>query len=320
MTPTPDKVSRLSSRLDRTLRDAADFLEKAGADSPRLTAEVLLAHACGLQRYELLKILILSPDSRLDRQSLRAARSFFARRARGEPTAYITGRKEFYGRDFKVGPEVLVPRPESELLVELALSEARLPAKVGGKTRFFADFGTGSGCLAATLSLELSENWKGLAMDDSEAALRTAMDNFRALGCAADRLLALLGDFHAPPLPPCSLDLLVCNPPYVSEKEYAGLAREVRRFEPKHALVPGRGAEAAGDGANEEAKGTEDAFAVIRQAEVLLRPGGTLLMETGQGQGKILAGAADRRKWAVIRVHKDGAGLDRALFGKLALC
>lgn len=311
--------------LDHTLRRAADFLEKAGADSPRLTAEVLLAHACGLERSELLKILILRPDARLDGQILRAARAFFARRARGEPTAYITGRKEFYGREFKVGPEVLVPRPESELLVDLALSEARRSGGRGGETRFFADFGTGSGCLAATLSLELSENWKGLAVDDSEAALRTALANFRALGCAFDRLLALRGDFRAPPLPLRSLDLLLCNPPYVSEAEYAGLAREVRRFEPKHALVPGGGAGGPpGNGAEEAtargAEGTEDAVAVIRQAELLLRPGGALVMEMGQGQGKLLAGAADREKWAEIRVHKDGAGLDRALFGKLALC
>jgi release factor glutamine methyltransferase len=311
---------QIEARLEQVLNQAARFLEAAGADAPRLTAEVLLAHACGLERRELLKKLILRPSSLLDKSRLERAQTFLARRAQGEPTAYITGYKEFYGRDFKVSPETLIPRPESELLIDLALEQAsRLDAK-RPEPRVFADFGTGSGCLAATLSLELAGDWRGLALDKSPAALRLATANRNALGCARDRLLFIRGDFRFPPLAPRSLDLLLCNPPYVSAEEYAGLAREIRDFEPKSALVPEGSLSCKESCRNQPAAGTEDALCVIRLAQTLLRPGGILLLEMGSGQGKALAQAASGKIWSRLCVHKDAAGLDRVLFGKLTLC
>jgi release factor glutamine methyltransferase len=307
---------QIDARLEQALNQAAHFLQEAGADAPRLTAEVLLAQACGLEREELLKKLILCPSTLLDKAWLPRLQDFLVRRARGEPTAYITGRKEFYGRDFSVAPATLIPRPESELLIDLALKEAAHLDGNRPEARIFADFGTGSGCLAATLSLELGGNWRGLALDKSAAALRLAAANCRALGCAPDRLLFIRGNFYFAPIAGHSLDLLLCNPPYISAEEYFGLAREIRDFEPKSALVPEGSAPRRESCPNQPAAGTEDALCLIRLAQTLLRPGGILLLEMGSGQGKALLRAASQNTWSGLCVHKDAAGLDRVLFGK----
>ncbi|MDR2669891.1 MAG: methyltransferase, partial [Desulfovibrio sp.] len=202
----------LSVDVERFLAAATRCLDNAGADSPRLTAEVLLAAACGMERADLLKALIMSPRHPLDPTLAAKARAFIGRRAAGEPTAYVTGKKEFYGRLFTVGPEVLIPRPESELLIELAAAAA--PSCLRGTDKaVFADFGTGSGCLAAILDLEFPDNWRGLALDISEGALLLASRNCRALGCG--RIAFLRADFNHPPLRAQSLNLLVGNPPYV---------------------------------------------------------------------------------------------------------
>jgi release factor glutamine methyltransferase len=309
--PRNDAPQITDARLDgrHFLAAAERFLQNAGADSPRLTAEVLLAAACDMDRTALLKELIMSPRQTLAPALAAKARAFVGRRAAGEPTAYITGKKEFYGRLFTVGPEVLIPRPESELLVELA-SAAAESCRHGADDAVFADFGTGSGCLAASLDLELPGNWRGLALDSSEGALRTASRNCRALGCS--RIAFLRGDFNRPPLQKRSLNLLVSNPPYVSAEEYARLPREIRGHEPKEALVP---APACGSG--KEADGTEAALGIIRQAQALLRPDGLLLLEMGEKQGARLLSALQRGPWRETRIHADLAGKDRVLEGRL---
>ena len=252
-----------------------------------------------------------------------------ARRAKGEPVAYITGVKEFYGRDFIVSPATLVPRPETELIVDMALEEAgRRPA--GG---LFADFGTGTGCIAVSLALALPR-WRGLALDISEKALLTARANARRhktrnLGFAR-------ADFTLPPLAPDRLDLLVSNPPYVSEEEYAALDREVRDFEPKSALVPspagpggfadcfcppvGQNAWAVhpkrlgcGFFSPGKATGLEHAVSVLDSAARLLKPGGLLLMEIGHAQAQPLLAGLGPDAWSEGMVRKDLAGLDRVL-------
>lgn len=231
--PVPSLAPEEKS-LDRALRAFATALSESGVDSPRLSAELLLARALGMDRSALLKLLLLEPEKRLEPQVLDLARSLVERRSKGEPAAYILGFREFYGRDFNVTPDTLIPRPETELLVDLALERARSLSRPG----IFADFGTGSGCLAVTLACELPL-WRGVALDTSRPALTVARENARR-NCPeqARRLLWLEADFTLPPLAPASLDLLVANPPYVSEAEYRTLAPGVREFEPKSALVP----------------------------------------------------------------------------------
>ena len=289
--------------LRAALISCTEHLEQSGADAPRLSAELLLAKALRLDRNTLLKRLLLEPESPLPETVLREFARLTARRAAGEPAAYILGRKEFYGREFTVTSDTLIPRPETELLVDFALEYARSPAIAeAGTAPRFADFGTGTGCIAVTLALELP-GWHGLAVERSPAALRVARTNALRLG--AEKLCFTLADFRMPPVPPASLDLLVSNPPYVSEAEYRTISREVCAFEPKSALVPCSGS--AGS------SGLEDAEALIDLARALLKPGGLLLMEIGCTQGPTLLSRL--QDWSGARLHKDLASLDRVISG-----
>lgn len=292
--------------LDAYLRSIAFELEAAGVDSPRLSAEVILAHTMGCDRQELLKRIILQPETRLSPEQIFASRELAARRANGEPVAYLTGVKEFYGRCFSVDPAVLVPRPETELLVDLALGHARQIKD--NHHPIFADFGTGSGCIAISLALELND-WQGLALDISPAALSIARRN--ALANKAEGLYFMLADFMCSPLMDKSLDLIVSNPPYISEAEYAELSLEVRNFEPKKALVPSVSQKHTSTSL--PASGLEHAQAVIGQAERVLKPGGILLLEIGCSQGELLRCMLAGSPWREISIHKDLAGHDRAL-------
>ena len=267
-----------------------------------MSAELLLAKVLGLDRNALLKRLILEPEV-LPEDALHEFVRLIARRAEGEPAAYILGYKEFYGREFTVSPNTLIPRPETELLVDLALEYAQ---SVDTDTSpVFADLGTGTGCIAVTLALELS-HWRGIAVEKSPAALRIARANGVRLG--AESLCLALADFRTPPVPPASLDLLLSNPPYVSELEYRTLSREVRAFEPKSALVP-----CSESLLPTGASGLEDAEALIDLARALLKSGGLLLMEIGCTQGPVLLSRLQGPDWTEARLHKDLAGLDRVL-------
>ncbi len=293
-----------SHSLREQLSAFTRLLREKGVDSPRLSAEVLLAAALGLERNELLKRLILTPDAPVAEAERNRAQELVARRAAGEPVAYIVGVREFYGRDFAVSPATLVPRPETEMLVDLALEEAgRHPE---GHRGVFTDFGTGTGCIAITLALALP-HWRGLALDISDAALLTARANAQRHNTRNLRLIR--ANFTVPPLASDSLDLLVSNPPYISDDEYAALDREVRDFEPKSALVPAL----CGFFPTVKASGLEHAYIIIHEATRLLAPGGLLLMEIGATQAKPLLAALPSETWRESRVHKDLAGLDRVL-------
>lgn len=305
---SPQAFPDSAPRLDCTLRSMAAMLAGAGVDSPRLSAEVLLAQALNTSRDELLKLLLLQPDRLLSPSETAKAGEYTRRRAQGEPVAYITGEKEFYGRPFMVNPEVLIPRPETELLIDLALE---LVKEHPFSPLRFADFGAGSGCIAITLTLELPYS-SGLAIDISPAALLTAAANAKTL--RAERLTFALADFNSPPLADNSLDLLVSNPPYISEREYGGLSNEVRCFEPKGALVPAANTPGCPQGGN--ASGLESALSVITEASRTLKPGGTLLLEMGCGQGQALLRSLDQGAWCESFVHRDLAGLDRVLIAK----
>ena len=273
-------------------------LEHAGIDSSRLSAELLLAHAMGLERDALVKELIMTPGKPLEEAVLSHADALVQRRAEGEPVAYIIGVKEFYGRKFHVTPATLVPRPDTETLVEAALAFAS-PQAASTMPLTFLDLGTGSGAIAVTLALELPF-WHGLAVDISPEALAVAGKNAHALG--ASNLAFACHDFLQPGLPPGPYSMLLANPPYVSEEEYGTLSREVTGFEPKTALVP----------AASNADGFEHLFAILDLGARMLHPGGLLLMEMGCTQGAaLLSRAKTSPAWTECRILHDLAGLPR---------
>lgn len=309
------------------VRAAAAFLAASPSpsvrdDAPRLTAELLTARALHLSRQALLLRLAMHPHAPMPEDALMRAATLLARRAAGEPGALILGEREFYGRDFLVTPDTLIPRPETELLVETALSQARRGAR-------FADCGTGTGCIAVTLCAE-RHDLTGMACDISPRALAVAAHNLAAhLGdahchggrpdaarqrAAFLRCRPVLADFTRPLFRHGTLDLLVANPPYVSEAEYAHLAPEVRCHEPVTALVPcaGHGLDAAA-AARGRADGLGHIRVLVAEAGRALRPGGVLLMEFGSAQGPATARLFSDHTtlWAAMDIRRDLAGLDR---------
>lgn len=207
------------------LLEGRSRLVSAGADTPWLDSEVLLCQALAISRTHLLASL---PNTVSD-ASARVFHELLERRVLREPLAYITGTKEFWHRGFKVAPGVLIPRPESELLVERAL------AMVNGQRVRIADVGTGSGCLAITLALE-SPSSSVLGIDNSSEALRIARENARLLEVGSNLEVVygdLLGNVDGP------LDIVIANLPYVCSDEIETLQPEIRRWEPREALDGG---------------------------------------------------------------------------------
>jgi release factor glutamine methyltransferase len=269
------------------LLEAARLFEEACVAAPRLTAEVLLGHVVGRER----TYLFAHPERILTADEEAAYRRALEERSAGKPTQYITGRQEFYGREFLVTPDVLIPRPETEHVVEHALALAP-------DARRIADAGCGSGALAVTLQIETgAETW---ATDISPAALRVAAENARRLGApvrfiACDLLSALA---------PARFDLVVSNPPYVPLGDLAGLQREVRDFEPHVALFGGP-------------TGTEMYARLVACARRVLRPGGCLIMELGFGtHERVLAMLGDG--WRDARTYPDLAGIPRVAAARKA--
>lgn len=280
-------------RLREYEYNAARQLTEAGVDSPRLCAQLLAGHVLGLDRTH----RVLEAERELTLAEIRALDVLTARRATGEPLAHILGAREFFGRSFLVTPDTLIPRPETELLVETALE--LLPAP---RSLLFADLGAGSGCIGVTLCLERPQ-WRGLLLELSAPALAVARENAMRLG-AATRLGALRADMRAVPLRAASCGLVVSNPPYIAEAERNEVMDEVLRHEPHSALFSPQA-------------GLAHLRAVIGQAARVLRPGGLLLLEHGARQGaavrQILSSA---RVFDGIAVRRDLAGLERCALAR----
>ena len=253
---------------------------RIGGETPRLDAEALLAHQLGCSRGDLL----LNPDRNFDRQGYE---KLVERRAKGEPVAHITGTREFWSLTLKVSPAVLIPRPDTETLVEVALKLcAHPPARI-------LDLGTGSGALLLACLSEWP-NATGLGVDASLAALAVAQENAQSTGLAG-RANFRLGDWGEGLSE--RFDLILSNPPYIAETEE--LSEEVRTFEPASALF-------AGD------DGLDDYRRILPQLPGLLNPGGLAVLEIGHTQGPtLLAMAADHGFTASL--HPDLAGRDRCV-------
>jgi release factor glutamine methyltransferase len=245
--------------IGRLLTWTTDYLKRHGAESARLDTEVLLAQARGCERIQLYTAF----DEPVSNEVRTAFRGFVQRRAAGEPVAYIVGRREFYSLAFHVEPGVLIPRPETEFVVVEALDRLRERGPDASPATI-ADVGTGSGAIAVALAKH-APACRILALDISPQALEVARRNATDHG-VADCVELLPGDLLNGLPPDQRLDLVVSNPPYVSEAEWQKLPRTVKDFEPREALVGGP-------------TGIETIARLVPQAAERLMPGGWLILE-----------------------------------------
>jgi release factor glutamine methyltransferase len=272
--------------LQEALVQGTKLLENAGISVPRLTAEVLLSQAIRCER----PFIYAHPEQELREVEWIHYGRYLHERLNGKPTQYITGRQEFYGREFRVTPDVLIPRQETELVVETAL-------EAGRSARRILDVGSGSGAIAVTLQLETNATVYGT--DISAAALAVAAENARKLGARAEFVCCDLMSAIAA----SSMDLVVSNPPYVPEAERASLQREVRDHEPGLALFAGP-------------TGFEIYERLVAEAERVLCPGGWLVLELGYKSRDRVLGMFGRH-WRDVRVVPDLAGIPRVLAARM---
>jgi release factor glutamine methyltransferase len=274
------------------VRLSAGYLETHGSASPRLDAELLAAMALHIRRLD----LYLQFDRPLEEAQLGAIRELVRRRGDGEPVAHITGEREFYARAFSVTPDVLIPRPETETLVGLAVRRARAIA-AGAELRI-ADIGTGSGCIAVTLAVELPAA-RVAATDVSEPALAVAAANARRHD-VAERVELHHGSWCAP-LAGRSFDIVVANPPYIPTAELAALARDVREHEPVAALDGG-------------ADGLDAYRALLPCVAAVLAPGGWAAVEIDIRAAEAVESLGrEALGVGVAAVHEDLSGRPRVV-------
>ena len=278
------------------LRDAAVALTAAGIDNARLEARLLLAHATGLS---IERLVARGPEAAPG--GLPAAlRSLTVRRIAREPMAYILGEREFWGRRFKVSPSVLVPRPDSETVVEAVLD--LMPDRK--RAWRILDLGIGSGCLLLTLLREYPEA-SGIGLDASPEALAVAQQNAETLG-VSDRARLVAGDWHKPGWSDAlggPFDLVVSNPPYIDSAAIDGLMPEVARFEPRLALDGG-------------ADGLDAYRRIAAAVPRLVAAGGHIVVEVGAGQALGVQGLFAVAGLTPLRLWKDLGGIERVVTAK----
>jgi release factor glutamine methyltransferase len=275
------------------VRWTTDYFSRHRLDSARSEAEILLAHCLGVRRID----LYLNHDQPLCEDELKRFKTLIQRRVAGEPAAYITGIREFWSLEFMVGPAVLIPRPETECLVEAVLPYLD---RNGRDRQRVLDMGTGSGAIVVALAHEHPEH-RYVAMDRSLAALQLALRNARRH--QVDRRIDwYCGDWDAPLKPDEDMfDLIVSNPPYIRHGEIDGLQREIRNHEPRMAL------DGSGDG-------LACLEGIVRSAHRYLRPGGWLALEIGCDQAAaVTVMADDSDRYLAPRIVRDYSGRDRVV-------
>ncbi len=278
-------------------RALAEKFRQARIDSAETDARLLMAHALGIDRAE----LVANGERALEPNEIEAIDALGERRLKHEPVARIFGRKEFWNLDLHISPAVLVPRPETETVVEAALDAVVGDALQSEKLRIL-DIGTGSGVLLLALLSELP-NATGTGTDISTAALDVARANAERNGLAG-RCTFIACDIAAGVLGP--FNLIVSNPPYVARGDIASLAPDVRDYDPALALDGG-------------ADGLDGYRAIAAQAGRLLTPGGRLIMELGAGQEAAVRALFTKAGFAVAAARADLAGIPRALNASIAI-
>src|ERR1044072_25719 len=277
----------MSNSIRSAITEGARALDAAGVNEARKEAASVMGYALGSDP----TFVIAHAEDELSELHLQSFRRLVARRAQPEPLQYLTGRQEFFNLDFEVTPDVLIPRAETEIIVEAALDVCR-----DVRTPFIADIGTGSGCIVVSLLHELSHA-RAIATDLSLNALRVAQRNAKQHN-VNDRLTLVQADGFAPARDGHQFSLIVSNPPYVTEHEFVELQPEVRDYEPRTALVSG-----------------EDGLSHIRQllhgAPAHLQRSGYFIFEIGFGQNDAVAGLIDQELWSVIEVRKDLQNIPR---------
>jgi len=282
----------MPSTIREALAEATGKLTTVGVDAPKLVAQVLLAHALGVPRAS---VLISPPHHVLQPHQIASFRALVARCVEGEPMAYVVGHTEFYALEFQIDRRALIPRPETEQLVELAqrrLSVLNLPSQT-----LVVDVGTGSGCIIVSLAVKLP-NVRFMATDISSDALALAHDNAKKHKVNS-RIQFLRGDLLAPV--PVRADGVVANLPYVTTAEWQSLPHHIRNHEPRTALDGG-------------ADGLDLIRRLFSQASRHVKPDGWLLIEIGSTQGPAVSALARQAfPLAAVNLHRDLAGLTRVV-------
>ncbi len=280
----------MSQSIAETILEGSKALRLAEISEPRREAASLLAYSLDKDQ----TYLLTHADALLTEAELVKFRQNLGRRSGGEPMQYISGVREFFGLDFEVNPDVLIPRPETELLVETAL------ALIGNRKApiLICDIGAGTGCISIALVSKVP-NARAIAVDISSAAVTVAARN-ASRHHLTDRLTLVVADgFSALQARPI-FDLIVSNPPYIADGEWEGLQREVRDHEPRLALTSG-------------SDGFKMVRRLIKEAPALLRAGGSLLIEIGYNQSVAIEKLVDPQVWEFVGIHKDLQGIPRTV-------
>ena len=281
----------MATSIAEAILHGANKLRKSGVPQERREAGSLLMHVVGRDH----TYILAHAEDQLTDEQVEMYGDALEARASGKPLQYITGRQEFFGLEFEVTPDVLIPRPETELLIEIALARVS-----PNEQPYICDVGTGSGCIAVTLLHELPQA-RAIALDISTAALAVAERNAHRHGVdervsflASDCFSALDSTFNQ------AFDLIVSNPPYVAERAVEGLQREVRDFEPRVALTAG-----------------EDGLVVIRrllfESRDYLKSGGLLVFEMGFDQHEAVNQLIAPEHWKLLEIYDDLQGIPRTV-------
>jgi release factor glutamine methyltransferase len=308
--------------IQRLLNWTTEYFTEKGIDLPRLNAELLLSHVLAMKRIE----LYTQFNKSVTTHQLDQLHDLIKRAGQNEPVAYLIGKTEFYSLEFNITPDCMVPRPETELLVERAIEFLRTrPVRnlttgnmiqKGGVsngarsgTQFVCDLCTGSGCVAVAIAKNFS-NARIIATDISDAALKVAAINVKKHRLES-RITLLAGDLFEPLVPQIDtekFDLIVCNPPYVSASEFEALAKNVKDYEPKLSLFAGT------DGMDIHRR-------IIESADSFLKPDAALMLEIGYAQGQTIRQLLEQKgAFGEIKIEKDFNNNDRiALARKIPL-
>ncbi len=277
-----------------SIKLTTEYLEKKGIESPRINAELLLAEILGCKRLD----LYLMFDRPLKQEETDLYRSYLNRRSKNEPLQYIVGSVEFYGMEFTVNKNVLIPRQETEILVEAIIESTDKNEPVN-----ILDIGAGSGNIAVVLAKYLT-NAKVVSIDSSREAVETARANAEK-NCVSDRVKFILNDITAgQPVEENYFDVIVSNPPYISAEQYKNLQPELRIYEPKAALT-------------DNSDGYTFYRVISEKAKSMLKEKGKIFYEVGEGQSNIVTDILKNNGFSGIKIIKDYLHIERVITGEL---